>query len=82
MKTDYRSAVLPTALPGLVNMRACMYICVRAQMCACLNVCMCMWATDGRTDERWVDLNVCMCVHACVRAPACVRVTLCARIKQ
>ena len=81
LKTDYRSAALPTVLPGPVNtcMRACMYICVRAQMCACLNVRVCMRATDGQTDERWVDLNVCMCVRACVRALASVRVTLCAR---
>ena len=55
LKTDYRSAALPTALPGLVNMRTCMYICVRAQMCACLNIRVCMWTTDGRTDRGWRD---------------------------
>ena len=58
LKTDYRSAALPTALPGPVNMRACMYICVRARMCACLNVRVCMRATDGRTDrggrDEWI----------------------------
>ena len=30
LKTDYRSAMLPTALPGPLNMRACMHICVHA----------------------------------------------------
>ena len=66
MKTDYRSAALPSALPGPVDMRTCMYIYVRAQMCAWLNMRVCMRATDGR-----VDLNVCACVcarpclHAC-----------------
>ena len=51
LNTDYRSAALPTALPGLVNMRACMYIYVRAQMCARLNVRVCMQATNGRTKK-------------------------------
>ena len=55
LKTDYRSAALPTELPDPVNMRACMYICVRAQMCTCLNVSMCMQATDGWTDRGWRD---------------------------
>ena len=53
LKTDYRSVALTTALLGPVNMRAYMYICVRAQMCSCLNVRVCMRATDGRTDGRW-----------------------------
>ena len=79
LKIDYRSVALPTALPGPVNMHTCMYICVRAQVCACLNVRVCMRATDGRTDkmEISVDLNEC----ACVRDPACVRVILVARMQ-
>ena len=79
LKTDYKSAALPTALPGPENMLACMYICVRAQMCACLNVRVCMRATDGRTDRGCV--HVCACVCARVRNPACVHVTLCARMQ-
>ena len=55
LETDYRSATLPTALPDPVNMRACMYISVRAQMCACLNLRVYMRATDGRTDRGWRD---------------------------
>ena len=51
LKTDGRSAALPTALPGLVNMRAGMYMIVRAQMCARLNVRVYMQATDGRTNK-------------------------------
>ena len=66
MKTDYRSTALPTVLPGSMNMRTCMHMCVRAQMCACLNVRVFMRATEGRTDGqrmvRWVDLNGCACV--------------------
>ena len=34
----------------------------RSSMCACLNVRVCMWATDGQRMERWMDLNVGMCV--------------------
>ena len=67
LKTDYRSAALPTALWGPLNMRACMY----AYMCACLNMRVCMRATDGRDGQRmenWVDLHVYMCVRACLRA--------------
>ena len=56
LKTDGRSAALPSVLPGPVNMRACMYICVRAQMCARLNVRVCMQATDGRTNKGWRDV--------------------------
>ena len=48
-----RFAALPTVLPGPVNTRACMYICVRAQMCARLKVRACMQATDGRTNKGW-----------------------------
>ena len=55
LKTDGRSAVLPTVLPGPVNMPACIYICVRAQMCARLNVPVCMQATNGRTNKGWRD---------------------------
>ena len=40
-------------------------------MCACLNVRVCMRATDGQRMERWVDLHVYMCVRACVRS--CLR---------
>ena len=54
LKTDYRSAALPTVLPGLVNMHASMYMCVRAQVCACLSVRVCMWG-DGQTDRGWRD---------------------------
>ena len=55
LKTDGRSAALPTALPGPVNMCARMYIYVRAQMCARLNVHVCLQATDGRTNKGWRD---------------------------
>ena len=55
LKTGYRSAALRTVLPGPMNMRACMYICMRAQMCARLNVVVCMQATDGRTNKGWRD---------------------------
>ena len=51
LKTDGRSAALPTVLPGPVNMCACMYICVRVQMCVRLNVRVCMQATDGRRNK-------------------------------
>ena len=53
LKTDYRFVALSTALPGAVNMHACMYICMRAQVCVCLNVRVCTRATDGRTDRGW-----------------------------
>ena len=58
---------------------ACMYI----YMCACSNVCVSerafVYAGDGWTDEqrmeRWVDLNVfmCVCARPCLRAcdPMC-----------
>ena len=52
LKTDYRSVALPTALPGPVNMHACMYICVRAQVCVPERACS-MRATNGRTDTGW-----------------------------
>ena len=55
LKTYYTSAALQAALPGPVNMIACMYLCVRAQMCAYLHVRVCMRATDGRTDRGWRD---------------------------
>ena len=57
LKTDYRSDSLPTALQGPENMRACMYICVRGQMCACLNVrvCVCGRRMDGRTEDGEMD---------------------------
>ena len=75
LKTDYRSAVLPTALPGPANMHAFMYMCVRAQVCACACMCVhvCMRATDGQRVEAWVDLNVSMCVHACAFVRPCLR---------
>ena len=55
LKTDGRSAALPTVLPGPMNMRAFLYICVRAQMCARLNVRMGMQATDVRANKGWRD---------------------------
>ena len=55
LKTDGRSAARPTVLPGPVNMRAYMNICVRDQTCACLNVHVCMQATDVRTNRGWRD---------------------------
>ena len=55
--TDYRSAALPSALPGQVNMRACMYICVRAQMCVCGR------RMDGRTEDG--EMFEFKCVHVC-----------------
>ena len=55
LKTGYRSAALPAALPGPLIMHTCMYICVRAQMCECLNMRVWMRATDGRTDRGWSD---------------------------
>ena len=55
------------------------YVCMYAYMCACLNVRVCMWATDGQDRqrmERWVDLHVYMCVrayvHVCATLPTCV----------
>ena len=38
LKTDYRSAALVTAPLGQANMHACIYMCVHAQVCACLSV--------------------------------------------
>ena len=55
LKTDGRSAALPTVLLGPVNMRACMYICVHVQMCVRLNVRVCMQATDEQTNKGWRD---------------------------
>ena len=55
LKTDYRSAALPIALPGPVNMRTCMYICVLAQMCAYLSMHVRMRETDAWTDRGWRD---------------------------
>ena len=54
LKTDDRSAALPTVLPGPVN-RVHVGICVRAQMCACLSVRVCVQAMDGRTNRGWRD---------------------------
>ena len=71
LKTDYRFVALPTAPPGPVNMHACMYICVRAQVCACLNV---LRRMDGRTDDG--DMDGFKCVH--VRVCVCARPCLCA----
>ena len=68
MKTNYRSAALPTALPDPANMHECMYMSVRAQVCACLSVRVCGRRMTG--DGEMVDLNVCMCVRACVRVCA------------
>ena len=65
-KTDGGSAALPTVLPGPVNMRAFMYICVRAQMCAC--VCVCRRRMDGRTEDG--EMGGFKCVHVCVRVCA------------
>ena len=64
LKTDYRSAALPTVPTGPLNMRECMHICVRAWTC----VCVCGRRVDG-TDRGWRDgwIYMCTCVRACVR---------------
>ena len=51
MKTNYTSAVLPTALPDSASMHACMYMCVRARVCVAERAC--VRATDGQGMERW-----------------------------
>ena len=74
LKTDYRSAALPTALLGLLNMHACMHICAMPERA-------CVYAGDGRTGwteaGEMVDLHVymrvCTCALPCLRAcdPVC-----------
>ena len=69
LKTHYRSATLATVLPGPVNMRACMYICARAQnVCVPEHACM----MDGWTEDG--EMGGFKCVHVCVHVtlPACV----------
>ena len=72
LKTDYRSAALPTALPGPLNMRACIHICVCALPC----VCVCERRVDG-TDRGWRDgwiyMFTCVYVRVCTRARPCLR---------
>ena len=71
LKTDYRSAALQTALPGPANMHKCTYMCMRAL------VCVCMWATDGLTEDGWMDgfkcVHVCACVIVCECMRSCLR---------
>ena len=74
MKTNYRSAALPTALSDPANMHACMYMCVRAQVYACLSVRVC----GRRTDRGWRDggfkcVHVCTCVSVCTCVRPCLR---------
>ena len=70
LKTGYTSAALPIALPGPLNMRECMHICVHAWTC----VCVCGRRMDG-TDRGWRDrwIYMCTCVYVLVCDPACVR---------
>ena len=80
LKTDDRSAALPTVLPGPVNcVYVCMYVCVlkcgRARTC----VCVCRRRMDGRTEDG--EMGGFKCVHVCASDLSCVRVTICTRME-
>ena len=73
LKIDYRSAVLPTALPGPANMHACMYICVCMFKYVRTWACMCVLRRmDGRTEDGLMCGFKCVCVRGCAALPACV----------
>ena len=81
LKTDYRSAALPNALPGPLNMCVCMHI-----YYTCVSERACVYAGDGwtgRTEDGEMGGFTCMytCMYVRMCDPACVCVTLCARME-
>ena len=68
-------------------MRACTCVCVhqsvRANMCACIHVCMrvCVWVYVWVCVWMCMFECVCVCEHVCVCAWSCVCVCMCVRVR-